>query len=188
MCRKKNENKYFGEDILLQDTPQQVFNDVVNFTYSVELKRQESILAQSENMLVFVSLLSATFCTILPSTFNLFKEQKTELIVLCCCSVLIGVLLLSSLIVILLSQWRFSYKTTPNIIEVKRCLAKVKECNTKDKLFADYTEKFIPEILMSVKEINDLRCSLVMASMVIMLITLVVFVISVFIMMLLYWG
>lgn len=189
MCRKKNKNgdKYFGEDIVLQNVPRQVFNEVVHFTYDVELKRQESIMAQSNNMLVFISLLSAAFCTIIPSVFSLFEKQTTELVVLCCCSVLIGVLLLSSLIVILISQWRFSYKTTPNIIEVKRCLAKTKD-DAKEDLSADYAEKFMPEILMSLNEKNNLRCNFVMASMILMLITLVVFIASFFIVLYLYWG
>ena len=151
MCRKKNktrnEEKYLGDDIALQDIPRQVFADIAHFTYEVELKRQESILTQSSNMLVFVSLLSAAFCTILPSVFSLFEKQETELVIICCCSALIGVLLLSSLIVILLSQWRFSYKTTPDIINVKKSLEETTNAYKKEDLSADYTEKFIPEIL-----------------------------------------
>ncbi len=191
MCCKKNgfstEEKYCGEDIALQDVPRQVFNDVVQFTYDVELKRQESIIAQSSNMLVFISLLSAAFCAILPSVFSLFEEQATELVVLCCCSVLIGILLLSSLIIVLVSQWRFSYVTTPDIVEVKRCLAKATNDEKKEDLSADYAERFIPEILMSLKENNNLRCNFVIASMILMLITLIVFIASVFIVLFLYW-
>ena len=190
MCCKKNEigtgEKYCGEDIVLQDVPRQVFNEVVQFTYDVELKRQESIIAQSSNMLVFISLLSAAFCAILPSVFSLFEEQATELVVLCCCSVLIGVLLLSSLIIVLVSQWRFSYMTTPDIVKVKRCLSNAKEDDTKEAISADYAEMFIPKMLMSLKERNDLRCKFVIASMIIMLITLVVFIASVFIVLFLY--
>ena len=80
--KKKTEKgkEYFGEDILLQDIPRQIFGEIAHFTYDVELKRQESILTQSSNMLVFISLISAAFCTILPSAFSLFEKQKIELL------------------------------------------------------------------------------------------------------------
>lgn len=187
--KKKTEKgkEYFGEDILLQDIPRQIFGEIAHFTYDVELKRQESILTQSSNMLVFISLISAAFCTILPSAFSLFEKQKIELLVLCCISALISILLLSSLIIILLAQWRFSYKTTPNIIEVKRCLEKANNDYKIENLSAEYVENSVPEMLITLKEENDLRCKFVIASMILMLMTLVVFIASIFVVLVLYW-
>lgn len=89
------------------------------------------------------------------------------------CFTSIEILLLISLIITLFSQWRYSYKTTPDILELKYVLAEATENETRDSLAVDYAERYIADMWESLKKTNDLRCKLVQVAMVILLIALV---------------
>lgn len=180
MCKKEKETEeYLGANIQLHDASLSFYKDMVYYAYELERKRQDSILSQSNNMLVIVSLLSAAFGAILPSVISLFAEQTEPLAILLICSICIGTFLLVDLILIILSQWRYSYKTTPNLLDLKRTLESTTPDKTKEELSNDYAEFFVSKMWKSLKNVNDLRCLYVKLSMIIMLITLFTFLASV---------
>jgi hypothetical protein len=183
--KKKETEEYLGANIQLYETSLSFYKDMVYYAYELETKRQDSILSQSNNMLVLVSLLSAAFGAILPSIISLFDDQAEHLAILLICSICIGVLLLVDLILIVLPQWRYSYKTTPNLLDLKRTLKSTAQDKTKEDLSNDYAEYFVSKMWKSLKSVNDLRYLYVKISMIIMLITLFTFLASV--MLLLCW-
>lgn len=136
--------------------------------YEVEEKRQNSILEQTGRLLVFETLISAAFYTVVPMVLDVWGDEKVPewfwLLVLG-----ISLLLILVLILTLVTQWRFEYKGMPNPVKLKEKLNNMRETDNLEKLKSEYKDKYITAMSYSLKSKNDVRTYLIKMVVIILL-------------------
>ena len=141
------------------------------FSFELEEKREQSLIAQSGHMLTAISLYSAALIMILPLVSNLSCINKSYL---CGAAATIFCPLIVGFICILLAQWRYKYHTP---IDGKSFLDAFESdaSNGFYKTQSDFDYQLIEQLhttQSSKKRVNDIRLRFIKAAMISFLISI----------------
>lgn len=132
------------------------------FSYDLEEKREQSILAQANQMMTAFSIYSAALLMALPILIDQTAIPHSRLLI---ASIHLFLPLIISLVLAVLAQWRFSYQTMKTAKEFQK---EINANTDKYQYQAQYDEQWINQINaihISKKKNNNLRVNLIIASM-----------------------
>ena len=133
------------------------------FSYELEEKREQSLLAQSNNMLTAFSIFSAVLLLAIPIIIDNTTINIKQLLL---CSSVIFFFLIISLILTIFSQWRYKYKTMATVGAFYAAVNSEYENYKNQAQFDSQWKEQLLQIQQSKKQNNDRRSKLIMASMV----------------------
>lgn len=145
------------------------------FSYELEDKREQSILAQASQMMTAFSVCSAVLLMGLPVLLEYLKIPDAKLLVAAAICLLP---LMASLLLALIAQWRFKYQTMQPIGTFQK---EIENAPESYQYQAQYDCQWIYQISSlheSKKKNNDLRVRLLIASMICFIISMGILVLS----------
>ena len=160
MCkRKKEEDLLHDFDIKLKGEKQKFASALFSTTYDLEIKREQSILEQSERLQIFHGLFAASFFLVTPS-MDLPKATSMDKILL----LLMTVLFLISLGLTFFVQWRFRHSSFPNIVQVKSDIERYPDAISSEDMKTEFLVHYYPDMIVSLEKNNLVRCNLLIAA------------------------
>lgn len=148
------------------------------FSYELEEKREISIVNQSGQMLMALSIFSAALYMVLPVIIDYTTIAVNKLAI---CVGLITITLLVSFILVLFSQWRYKYRTIADIDELYKAIEKdYQNYLSEDGFYLQWKEQ-LTQIHSSRRKINDVRVNLIKSAMILFVIAIMLVPICTFI-------
>ena len=146
----------------------QFLKEVSTKTLELEITRQESIIAQTSRLLVFLSLISAAVYGVLPTLLEWFEQNS---VIIGIHYLFITVLLCVSISLLVFSQWRYKYNVLPSVESLQQVSLTTPPLSS-DML--DYWIKYNTNMEKSIFNNNQKRCRLLQSATWLFLVTIAV--------------
>lgn len=136
--------------------------------YEAELKREQSLLDQTNRLLIFLSLFTAALSTVLPKILEAISSASTNpsfkgtaYII----TALLALLVSAALVFTLLAQWRYRYATYPDLTEIENFVLQLDASYSAEEIEDSYDKEYFTELYNSLKGIDDKRCKRLQTAM-----------------------
>lgn len=140
-----------------------------HFSYEQEEKREQSLLNQSAQILVALSIFSAVVYVLVPTLLDYTVVSSSALFF---ALAITSLFMVSSFILTILAQWRYSYEAMPDIHTIYTAIEREYDCYRTESAFLYQWKDQLTHLHLSKQKLNNRRTRLIRASMVLFLVAI----------------